>query len=84
MPIILDAKYEKSDLNMVMTKKCKHLSTKEQERLLKLLQQFECLFDGTLGTRKTDLVYLELQYNVKPIFSQPYTVPRIHEDMFKK
>ena len=34
MHIILDAKYEKSELNKVMAKQCQHLSTKEQEILL--------------------------------------------------
>ena len=35
--ITLDAKYNNSYLNKVMTKQCQHFSTKEQERLLELL-----------------------------------------------
>ena len=31
---ILDAKYEKADLNKVMTKKCQHLTATETHRLL--------------------------------------------------
>ena len=53
MRIILDAKYKKDDLNKVMTKQFKHLSTKEGEILLKLLRKFKDLVDRTLGMWKT-------------------------------
>ena len=48
---VLDAKYEKSDLNEVMTKQYQtYLTTIERNRLLHLLNKFEDLFDGTLDT----------------------------------
>ena len=48
---VLDAKYEKSDLNEVMTKQYQtYLTTTERNRLLHLLNKFEDLFDGTLDT----------------------------------
>ena len=34
---ILDAKYEKADLNAVVADNCKHLSAPDQEKMLKLL-----------------------------------------------
>ena len=37
---ILDAKYEKADLNAVIADNCKHLSVPDQEKLLKLLTEF--------------------------------------------
>ena len=43
---ILDAKYENADLNTVIADNCKHLSVPDQEKLLKLLTEFEDLFDG--------------------------------------
>jgi hypothetical protein len=47
---ILDAKYQKADLqSIVKDKKCKHLSTDQQKKLLQLLTKYESLFDGTLG-----------------------------------
>ena len=46
---ILDAKYEKEDLNRVMIEQCQHLNTRERKRLLNILRKFEDLFDGTLG-----------------------------------
>ena len=52
---ILDAKYEKADLNAVVTENCKHLSVSDQEKLLKLLTEFEDLSDGTLGDCDTSL-----------------------------
>ena len=81
---ILDPKYEKAKLNKVMTKKCQHLNTKERRRLLILFRKFEDLFNGTLGTWTTTLLDLELNYDVKPVCSRPYPVPRVHELIFRK
>ena len=39
---------------------CIHLETSEQQQLLQLLQKYEDLFDGSLGTWKTDPIELEL------------------------
>ena len=46
---ILDASYEKANLVEVVKKHCCHLSKDRCEEILKLLLQFEDLFDGTLG-----------------------------------
>ena len=45
---ILDASYEKADLPKVIRENCSHLNSSEQAKLLKLLQKYEELFDGTL------------------------------------
>ena len=37
-----------------------------------------------MGTWKTPLVDLELKDDVTPVCSRPYTVPRIHEALFRK
>ena len=55
---ILDAKYEKSELNKVMTEQCQHLNTKEYKTLLNLLRTFEDLSNSTLGTWNITLVDL--------------------------
>ncbi len=46
---ILDAKYEKADLQSVVGTNCTHLSLQDQNKLLALLTGYEELFDGTLG-----------------------------------
>jgi hypothetical protein len=46
---ILDAKYEKANLKELVDQECRHLNNKEKELLLKLLLEYETLFDGTLG-----------------------------------
>ena len=58
MPIIMDDKYEKSNLDEVMNKQFQHLNTKERYKLLNILNKFKDLFDGTLGTWNTTPVYL--------------------------
>ena len=64
---ILDDKYEKADLNNVMTEQFQHLNTKERKRLLNLLRKYEELFDGTLGTWNTTPVDLELRDDANPV-----------------
>jgi hypothetical protein len=50
---ILDANYEKTDLQSVVSTTCSHLSLQDQNKLLELLlTEFEELFDGTLGDWK--------------------------------
>ena len=66
-----------------MENQCQHLTMTQRNDLLKLLKKFEELFNGTLGTWKTDTVDLELQEDAKPICSQPYPVTNAHEEMFK-
>jgi hypothetical protein len=46
---ILDAKYQKADLQLIVRNNCKHLSADQQMKLLQLLQKYELLFDNTLG-----------------------------------
>ena len=53
---ILDAKYQKADLQSIVRDNCKHQSTNQQKKLLQLLKKYELLFDGTLGDWKTKLV----------------------------
>jgi hypothetical protein len=76
---IIEAKYCQADLKKIV-EECNHLTTAEQRQLLKLLQKFESLFDGTLGTWQTDPVDLELKDpNVKPYHAKPYPVPYSQE-----
>ena len=81
---ILDAKYEKADLPSIVEKDCAHLTSAQQQKLLQLLQEFEELFDGTLGDWKTSPVHLELKEGIKPYHGKAYPVPHIHKDVLKK
>ena len=75
---ILDAKYEKADLPQLCGQQS-HLSAHEQESLLKVLQQYEHLFDGTLGEWKGSGVSFELKPNAKPYHAKPYPIAHVHE-----
>jgi hypothetical protein len=76
---IIESKYTPTDLNKIV-EECTHLKKDEQRQLLRLLQKFENLFDGTLGTWKTDPVDLKLvNPNVKPYHAKPYPVPYYQE-----
>ena len=77
--VILDAKYEKAYLNRVTKKQCQHLIETQRNEVLKTFHEFEELFGGTLGARKTDPVYFKLKEDAKPIYLIPYPVPKVHK-----
>ena len=76
---ILDANYQKADLPAVV-QNCNHLSLVEQNMLLELLNEFEDLFDGTLGDWKTEPVSFELKRDAKPYHSRAFPIPRVHKE----
>ncbi|MGH7974673.1 MAG: hypothetical protein ACREBR_04040, partial [bacterium] len=81
---ILDAKYEAADLRQVVAKCCSHLSANERSKLLKLLKDYEHVFDGTLGSFRTSPVSLELKKDAKPSHSRAFPVPRVREETLRK
>jgi hypothetical protein len=56
----------------------------ERQKLLKLLQKYKSLSDGTLGDWGNDgAVDLELQPGAKPHYDRPYCTHQIHRETFK-
>ena len=81
---IVEQKYSPADLDKVVSE-LDHLSNKERKKLLYLLNKFKDLFDGSLGTWKTDPIELELKEpNCKPYHAKPYPVPRSQEEKLKQ
>ena len=74
---ILDTKYEKADLQSVVSANCTHQSLQKQKKLLELLTKFEELFDGTLGDWNTEPVSFELKEGAKPYHDRPFPLPRV-------
>ena len=54
-----------------METQCQHLTMTQRNDLLKLLQTFEELFDGTLGTWKIYTVEFELKEDSKSVCLRP-------------
>ncbi len=79
---ILDAKYQKADLQSIVRDNCKHLSANQQKKLLQLLKKYESLFDGTLGDWKTKPVSFQLKEGVSPDHGRAFPVPKIHKDHY--
>ncbi len=52
--------------------------------LLKVLQNFEPLFDGTLGDWKTKPVSLPVKPGVTPYHGRAYPVPKVHLKVLKR
>ena len=81
---ILDAKYCKADLGQIV-QECKQLSKEEQQQLLILLKKYEALFDGTVGTWKTDPVDIVLKDpNCTPYHAKAYPVPHSQEKQLRE
>jgi hypothetical protein len=81
---ILDAKYQKADLQSIVGNNCKHLSADQKKKLLQLLQKYESLFDGTLSDWETKLVSFQLKEGVSPYHDRAFPVPKIHKDTIMK
>ena len=60
------------------------LKTQRTRNYFKSLKKIEDLFNGTLGVWNDVPVDLELKDDAKPVCSRPYSVPRLHEAMFRK
>ena len=75
---ILDTDYKKANIDNIV-EEYTHLNSKEKSKLKSLLFKHESLFDGTLGTWKTDLVNLELKPGATPYYGHPYQIPYIYE-----
>ena len=54
----------------------------QRNELLDILNVFEELFYGKLGTWEADPVDFELEKDAKLICLRPYTVPNVQEEMF--
>ena len=67
-----------------MNNKYQDLTETQHNKLPKLLQNPEELFDGTFGTWKTFPVDIKLKEDAKPICSRPYLSPNIRKGMFLK
>jgi len=78
---ILDGKYEKADLQLVVSTNCTHRSLQDQNKLPELLKEFEEHFDGTLGDWKTKHVSFELKEGAKPYHGMPFPAPGVHKEI---
>ena len=80
---ILDAKYSKAYLKTIAESSTR-IYSKERNQLYTLLNQYEFLFEGNLGTRHCKPYGIKLKPDTKQYHIKPFPVPRIHEITFNK
>ena len=79
------AKYDKANLKAITEAEClNHLSATENNKLLKLLQEVEELFDGTLGDWDCIPVLLQLKEGAQSYHGRPFPIPKKHVGILKK
>jgi hypothetical protein len=79
---ILDAKYERTDVVEVV-KGLTHLKAHQKADLLRVLQEKDKMFDGTLGVYRQKKGHIGIDPNAKPLHCRPYPVPQMHLKTFK-
>ena len=82
MKSILDAKYEKANLDKIVDD-CYHLNETDKRKLYNLLKKYEVLFDGTLGHWKDGDYNIEVKKGAEPYHARPYPIPKTYEKTLK-
>ena len=72
----------KSDIKTI-AESSTHLDIQERNELYTLLDKYECLFHGNLGTCHVKPYDIKLKPDAEPYHGKPFLVPRIHELTFK-
>lgn len=80
---ILDAKYEKADLDKVVAS-CTNLDNQQQQELKAILTKHEGLFDGTLGTWHDEPYNIELKPEATPYHARAFPIPKMYEATLKQ
>jgi len=80
---ILETKYE-AVMPQQIVDNCAHLNNEEKDELLKLLENFKDLFDGSLGTWKGKKLNIEEKDNAKPYHARAFPIPKSQKEGLKK
>ena len=80
---ILDVCYKKADLSSI-AHEVETLNQVEQSKLLKVLENYKDLFNGTLGTLKTKPLKLDVKPVELPCYAHPFQIPQVHKETLKK
>ena len=83
MKRILHAKYSKAGIKTI-AESSTHLDLQERNELYTLLNKYECLFYGNLGTWYVKTYFIKLKPDAEPYHGKPFHVPRIQELTFKQ
>ncbi len=81
---IVDAKYEKADLQTIVRENYSHLQASDREKLLLMLLKFELLFNGMLGHWNQLPVFFKLKEGIKPYHGRPYPILHKHKAILMK
>ncbi len=81
---LLDAKYEKVNIDDVISDHCQHLTIEQQQDLRGLLSKYRKLFDGTLGKYPGEQMHIELEDGAQAVYHRPYPIPMVHMATLKK
>ena len=79
---IKHSKYEATSPEEII-KLRKHLHHIQQQQLLNIFEKHSILFSGKLRKYPHKKIHLDIQNNAQPFHAKAYTVPHIHQQVFK-
>ena len=65
---IMDAKYDKVNIDEVISEHCQHLKPNQQRELHAVLSRYTKMFGGTLGLYQGKPMHIELEEGVQPVY----------------
>ncbi|MFM7530880.1 MAG: hypothetical protein ACKO63_20755, partial [Nodosilinea sp.] len=80
---ILESKYEKVTPSEVGAAQI-HLTTEQRLSIEKLVSRYPRLFSGELRTYSGKKIHLEVHEGAIPVHARPYSVARLHLEVFKQ
>ena len=81
---IAESEYDGMNIDQVLQDNCEHLTAEQKEDLRTLFNKHYKLFDGKLRTYTDAKMDIELQPHAVPVYRRPYSVPRVHMELFRK
>ena len=80
---ILDAHYAPADSNEIVSQ-CHNLTIHQKQELKDLIDEYQDLFDGTLGYWKDQSVNIQLKPGAIPYHARAFPIPKSREETLKK
>ena len=81
--VLKQAIYKKHVFRAIVPKKCAHLTTTQQNKLISILDTHTTIFEGKKGQWTGSEVHVKLKPDANPIRCKPYPIPLKNQEATK-